>query len=106
MDMFWRQRILFVVVLFSILSLAFVVPASHENVSASEPLSCPLPLELPELATTQVVTIDHSVPHISTDPPNAGHPQCPSARERLGRGGPAGNPRKPGPLIQGLSVPG
>jgi len=70
--MFWRQRILFVVVLFSILSLAFVVPASHENVSASEPLSCPLPLELPELATAQVVTIDHSVPHISTVPANAG----------------------------------
>src|SRR5207247_10548497 len=76
MDMFWRQRILFVVVLFSILSLAFVVPASHENVSASEPLSCPLPLELPELATAQVVTIDHSVPHILTVPANAGQPLC------------------------------
>src|SRR5207247_10215590 len=104
MDMFWRQRILFVVVLFSILSLAFVVPASHENVSASEPLSCPLPLELPELATAQVVTIDHSFPHISSKPAHSGQPVCRFVRERFRAVGIARDPRKSVLLCLGHSV--
>src|SRR5439155_12403956 len=102
--MFLKLRFLLVVALFSMLSISFVVPASHENASAQD-FACPGPLERPELAVQQVVTIDHSVPHISTVPANAGQPICLFVRERVRSGGHAGNPRKAVLMIHGLSVP-
>ena|SRR3989442_1631830 len=102
--MFWKLRILVVVVLFSMFSLSFVVPASHRDASASEPEPpCPEPLERPELAAAKVLTIDHSVPHVSTVPANAGPPPiCLFVRERIASNRALG---KVVLMIHGLSVP-
>jgi len=104
MDMLWKLRALLVVVLFSTLSLSSVIPPSHKDASAQE-VACPGPLERAELATAQVVTIDHSVPHISTVPANRDATVCLFVRERVRSGGHVGNPRKAVLMIHGLSVP-
>src|SRR2546428_3917500 len=99
--MCWRLRILLAVVLFSMLSLSFVMPASDEVASASG-FACPGPLERPEFAAAQVVTIDHSVLHVSTVPANDGELVCLSLRERVASNREV---RKVVLMIHGASVP-
>src|SRR2546425_4576752 len=99
--MFLKLRFLLVVALFSMLSISFVVPASHENASASD-FACPGPLERPEFAAAQVVTIDHSVLHVSTVPANDGELVCLSLRERVASNREV---RKVVLMIHGASVP-
>src|SRR3989441_1802668 len=99
--MFLKLRFLLVVALFSMLSISFVVPASHENASASD-FACPGPLERPELAAAQVCRIDHSVSHIPKVPANAGQSICLFLRERVASNRDA---RKVVLMIHGASVP-
>src|SRR5439155_22028742 len=98
--MFLKLRFLLVVALFSMLSISFVVPASHENSSAQD-FACPGPLERLELAVQQVVTIDHSVLHISTVPANGGQPFCVFLRDRVASSRDA---REVVSMIHGVSV--
>src|SRR5207245_10025865 len=95
---------IFVVCLFSPLSPSSSIQPTHKNASA-QVVACPGPLERAELATAQVVTIDHSVPHISTVPANRDATVCLFVRERVRSGGHVGNPRKAVLMIHGLSVP-
>src|SRR3989454_9244199 len=99
--MFLKLRFLLIVALFSTLSTSFVVPASHENASASD-FTCPGPLERSDLAVAQVMTIDHSVLHVSTVPANAGQSICLFLRERVASNREV---RKLVLMIHGASVP-
>src|SRR5438128_1549802 len=99
--MFLKLRFLLMVALFSMFSVSFVVPASHEVASASES-TCPEPLERSDLAVAQVVTIDHSVLHVSMMPANKDQPTCLFVRERVPS---SRDVRKVVLMIHGASVP-
>lgn len=91
---------------FAAWSLALALAGCRESAEPTEPTPVrPPSLNVQPEDDVNVLTIDHSVPHVSTLPADAGKLVHLFVRERVRADIEDGRPRKAVLIIQGVSVP-